>query len=59
MIKINLISKNKSLESYIKNPSYFFKNQTKNLIKNLKSIIKEKFFFFFTFIGRQRNKNFK
>ena len=29
MIKINLISKNKSLESYLKNPSYIFKNQTK------------------------------
>ena len=58
MIKINLISKNKSLESYIKNPSYFLKIKQKNLIKNLKSIIKENFLYF-TFIGRQRNKNFK
>ena len=44
MIKINLISKNKSLESYIKNPSYFFKNQTKKFNKKFKKYYKRKFF---------------
>ena len=44
MIKINLISKNKSLESYIKNPSYFFKNQTKKFNKKFKKYYKRKIF---------------
>ena len=44
MIKINLISKNKSLENYIKNPSYFFKNQTKKFNKKFKKYYKRKIF---------------
>ena len=51
MIKINIISNNKKLESYLNNPNIFIQKKIKNLNKKLKKYKKNIIFFTLLFSG--------
>ena len=57
MIKINIISNNKNWNKYLKNPTGFMSQKTKNLNKKFKKYKKKIFFVHYCYLVKVKLEN--